>query len=57
LSAWCWGRKTGLGATVFNAYDHKNIWHKEFDVVEGEIFENNILYIGLTFNLFLTLRF
>jgi len=25
--------------------------------VEGEIFENNILYMGLTFNLFLTPRF
>ncbi len=51
------GSQSILGATVFNAYDHKNIWYKEFDVVEGEIFENNILYMGLTFNLFLTLRF
>ncbi len=51
------GSQSILGATVFNAYDRKNIWYKEFDVVEGEIFENNILYMGLTFNLFLTLRF
>ncbi len=51
------GSQSILGATVFNAYDRKNIWYKEFDVVEGEIFENNILYMGLTFNLFLPLRF
>ena len=51
------GSQSILGATVFNAYDRKNVWYKEFDVVEGEIFENNILYMGLTFNLFLTLRF
>jgi outer membrane receptor protein involved in Fe transport len=51
------GSRSLVGASVFNAYDKKNVWYKEFDVVEGEIFENNVLYMGLTFNLFLTLRF
>ncbi len=51
------GTTSIIGASIFNVYDHKNIWYKEFDVVEGEIFENNILYMGLTFNLFITLRF
>jgi ferric enterobactin receptor len=51
------GSQSIIGATVFNLYDRKNVWHKEFDVIEGEIFENNILYMGLTFNLYLTLRF
>lgn len=51
------GSQSIIGATVFNLYDRKNVWYKEFDVVEGEIFESNILYMGLTFNLFVTLRF
>jgi len=46
-----------VGASIFNAYDRKNVWYKEFDVVEGEIFENNILFMGLTFDVFITLRF
>jgi hypothetical protein len=51
------GSQSIIGATLFNLYDRKNVWYKEFDVVEGEIFENNILYMGLTFNLFVTVRF
>ena len=51
------GSQSILGASIFNVYDRKNIWYREFDVVEGEIFENNILYMGMTFNLYLTLRF
>jgi ferric enterobactin receptor len=51
------GSQSIIGATLFNAYGRKNVWYKEFDVVEGEIFENNILYMGMTFNLFFTIRF
>lgn len=51
------GNQSIIGATLFNAYGRKNVWYKEFDVVEGEIFENNILYMGLTVNLFVTIRF
>jgi ferric enterobactin receptor len=51
------GSQSIIGASVFNLYDRKNVWYKEFDVIEGEIFENDILYMGLTFNLFVTLRF
>lgn len=51
------GSQSIVGATVFNLYDRKNVWYKEFDVVEGEILESNITYMGLTFNLFVTLRF
>ena len=39
-----------LSLTLFNAYDRQNIWYKEFNVVEGEIVENNIQLMGLTFN-------
>ncbi len=49
--------KGTLGLTAFNVYDHQNIWYKEFTSVEGEIFENNILLMGRTFNAFLSVRF
>lgn len=46
-----------LGATLFNLYNRKNVWYKEFDVVEGELIENNILLMGLTLNLFFNIKF
>jgi hypothetical protein len=42
---------------VFNPYNRKNVRYKEFDVVEGEWIENDIQLMGLTFNLFLNIRF
>jgi ferric enterobactin receptor len=49
--------KGTLGLTVFNVGDRKNIWYKEFTSVDGEIFENNILLMSRTYNLFLNVRF
>ncbi len=46
-----------LSLTLFNAYDRQNIWYKEFNVVEGEIVENNILLMGLTLNASLSVAF
>ncbi len=52
-----WAGEAQLGLTVFNAYDRKNVWYKEFDVIEGEIIENNFNLMGLTFNLFFNIKF
>jgi ferric enterobactin receptor len=49
--------KGTIGLTVFNVGDRANVWYKEFSVVEGEIFENNILLMSRTYNLFLNVRF
>jgi hypothetical protein len=46
-----------LGLTVFNLGDRKNVWYKEFTSVDGEIFENNILLMSRTYNVFLNVRF
>jgi len=51
------GSQSIVGATIFNAYNRKNVWYKEFDVVGGEIFENNIVYMGLTVNVYVSFRF
>lgn len=46
-----------LSVTVFNLYNRKNIWYKEFNVVEGEIAENNIRLMGLTLNVSFGVKF
>jgi len=52
-----WTGDSQLGMTVFNVYDQKNVWYKEFDVIEGEIIESNFNLMGLTFNLFFNIKF
>lgn len=39
-----------FSVTAFNLYNRKNVWYKEFNVVDGEIAENNIRLMGLTLN-------
>ena len=46
-----------VSLTLFNVYNRKNTWFKEFNVVEGEIVENSIQLMGLTFNASLSVRF
>ena len=51
------GARGIFSLTLFNAYDRQNTWYKEFNVVEGEIVENNILLMGLTLNASLSVKF
>ena len=46
-----------LGLTLFNVYNRKNVWYKEFEVLEGELIENNIIYMGFTVNAFFSIKF
>ena len=43
--------------TLFNLYDRTNVWHKEFEVIEDEIIENDIQLMGRTVNAAVTLKF
>jgi ferric enterobactin receptor len=43
--------------SLFNVYNHKNIWYKEYQIVEGVSVENNIKYLGITPNVTLSLKF
>jgi hypothetical protein len=53
-----WGKvEPHFGLSVFNVYDQKNVWYKEFQSFTGEIIENNVNLMGLTFNLFMNLKF
>jgi len=42
--------------SLFNVYNHRNIWYKQFTIEEGEILETNINYLGITPNLTLSLK-
>ena len=43
--------------TLFNLYDRRNVWYKEFEVIEDEIIENDIQLMGRTVNAAVTLKF
>jgi hypothetical protein len=45
-----------IGLSVFNVYDRSNVWYKEFQALEGELIETDVTLMGLTFNLFASLR-
>ncbi len=52
------GSSQGLiGVTLFNAYNRKNVWYREFEAVEDELIENDILLMGRTLNVSVSLRF
>lgn len=44
--------KASLGLSLFNIYNRKNTWYKEYEVIEGELLETNISLLGFTPSLF-----
>ena len=44
--------KANLGLSLFNVYNRKNVWYKEYEVVEGEVLETNVNLLRLTPSLF-----
>lgn len=50
-------RTTTLGVTVFNAYNHDNVWYREFANVDGLIVENNVWLMPFTTNAFISIKF
>ncbi|MCX7985486.1 MAG: TonB-dependent receptor [Bacteroidales bacterium] len=51
------GAKGSLGFSIFNLYNRKNVWYKEFQVIEGIAVENNVSYLGITPNLSFSIKF
>lgn len=52
-------RRRELGTvsfSIFNIYNHKNIWYKQFTIAEGNVVETNINYLGITPNITLSFR-
>jgi hypothetical protein len=51
------GNNSGnIGLSVFNLYNRRNIWYKEFNIAEGDIVESDIRYLGITPNISVSLK-
>lgn len=48
------GAANSVGLSFFNVYNHKNVWYKDYQVVDGKLIETNIYYLGFTPNLTLS---
>jgi ferric enterobactin receptor len=45
-----------LGFSIFNLYNRKNIWYKQYTIESGSIIETNVNYLGITPNITLSLK-
>jgi ferric enterobactin receptor len=45
-----------IGLSIFNLYNRKNVWYKEYTIEEGVIIDNNVNYMGITPNLIISLK-
>ena len=45
-----------IGFSIFNVYNHTNNWYNQYEVIEGEIIETNINYLGFMPNITLSLK-
>jgi hypothetical protein len=51
------GKANGtIGLSLFNCYNRKNVWYKNFEIEEGEIIETDVNYLGFTPNLSFTIK-
>lgn len=46
------GKANGaIGLSLFNLYNRKNVWYKNYDIEEGEIIQTDVNYLGFTPNI------
>ena len=45
-----------IGLSVFNVYNRTNVWYKEYSIVDSQIIETNINYLGIMPNLTISLK-
>lgn len=45
-----------IGFSIFNVYNRKNVWYKQYSIEDGQIIETNVRYLGFTPNLTLSLK-
>ena len=46
-----------MGLSIFNLYNKTNTWYNEFEVVDNQVTETNVNYIGFTPSLFFNVSF
>jgi hypothetical protein len=51
------GNKVGsIGLSLFNVYDHTNIWYREYQIQNNQVITTNVNYLGFTPNITFSLR-
>lgn len=45
------------GVSLFNVYNRQNVWCREFDVIEGELTQTDVNYLGFTPSVFCRISF
>ncbi len=45
-----------LSFSLFNAYNRANVWYKEYEIIDNEVIETPVYYLGLTPNINLTFK-
>ncbi len=45
-----------IGISVFNVYNRKNVWYNQYQIIDQQIVETNIRYLGFTPNITLSLK-
>lgn len=45
-----------INASIFNLYNHTNVWYKQFELVDNKLVESNVNYLGFTPNLTLSFK-
>jgi len=53
-----WGGKThgSLGVSLFNVYNHKNVWYKQFEIVDDYLIETDVTLLSITPNVTFTIK-
>jgi ferric enterobactin receptor len=46
------GNWAQTGVSVFNVYNHSNIWRRQYQVADGEMITTDVKYLGLTLSAF-----
>ena len=49
--------KGEMGLSIFNLYNKTNTWYNEFEVVDNQVTETNVNYIGFTPSIFFNVSF
>lgn len=49
--------KTQLGLSIFNVYNHTNIWYKTFEIIEDDLISTDVSTLGVTPNVFFNIKF
>ncbi|WP_091145092.1 TonB-dependent receptor [Mucilaginibacter pineti] len=51
------GHKVGsIGLSLFNVYNHTNIWYREYQIQNNQVITTNVNYLGFTPNITLSLK-